>query len=737
MAKLKPRARLIRTIGDRLISGPEAAIIELVKNSYDADSPSIEIAITPPTSINTGKIVITDSGYGMTYENILNNWLEPATDTKKKNNKSRSGTRTVLGAKGVGRFASASLGETIKLVSVAELNGAHQKSILNLDWNVFETTKYLDEVEIDLTHELCSSIEKTGVSIEICNLSTIWNKKKLLKLIRELRRLATPSHIENKFEIYLYLDAFSPKLEVPYNFDGPQLLFETNRMAEVLQKQHFNSTSYNLIQPYSINDESDYHLEGAFDNSGAFSGQFIIVRGDKTPIKIYIPGPPLEFGEDSCGPIAIDLKLFDLESDSIEKLFTRMGLKYSDFGLKRARDIISENSGVAIYRSGFRIRPYGESDTDWLKLEKRRVQNPSKRIGHGQISGSIHVSSEDESHLIERSSREGLETNSAFERLIDLITNVLIKIEQKRFDFRAKAGISRKPVKSIEKARKIASLESLTKAVQNLSVEEQKPLLLKIEKETQSLTKTLDEIEAYQKLLESRAALGMVVAQVVHDGRTYLEPISSSAKSIIDNAPFLLEESKKGDLVRKYYPTYGQTIRTGAKGLSSLFKSLDPISGRRRGRPLNFSALQVVQSTINLVADEIIQADITINIDIDEGILLYGYSGDLQSALINIIHNAIHWLCTTQLDEKTITLQAIAEEEQMKMSITNNGPPIDEEDVASIFEAGFSLKSDGHGLGLAIAREACRNSKGELYLSTTSSQTKFIIDFPIQRQDAK
>ncbi len=159
----------------------------------------------------------------------------------------------------------------------------------------------------------------------------------------------------------------------------------------------------------------------------------------------------LESGELSCGAIEVDLRLYDLEQESIEKLFERMGLNFSDFGLRNARAMISENTGISIYRTGFRIRPYGEPDNDWLKLEKRRVQTPSKRIGHGQISGTISVGSEAESNLIERSSREGLEANGAFERLINLITNVLIRIEQKRFDFRAKAGISRRPVKRIEK----------------------------------------------------------------------------------------------------------------------------------------------------------------------------------------------------------------------------------------------------------------------------------------------
>ncbi|MEH6734787.1 MAG: sensor histidine kinase [Shewanella sp.] len=733
MAKLKPRARLIRTIGDKLISGPEAAIIELVKNSYDADSTKVEIKITPPSITNDGKITIKDFGHGMSYDNIINDWLEPATDTKNTNRTSRSGNRTVLGAKGVGRFASASLGKTIKLTSVAEIGSQYQTSSLQLDWSIFESNKYLEDIEIDIIQQVSSDPENTGVLIEINDLLTTWDQKQVRKLIRELRRLATPQHGSSKFDIYLFLDDFNIDLEHPYNFDGPLLLFESNRMAEVLQKHSNVETSSNLIKAYSINEESDYHLKGAFDTDGKFTGQFTIVRGDNLPINITLDAPPLEYGELSCGPVEIDLKLFDLEKDSVEKLFTRMGLDYSDFGLNRARAIISESTGIAIYRTGFRIRPYGEPDNDWLKLENRRVQNPSKRIGHGQISGSIHVSSEQDSNLVERSSREGLETNSSYERLIELITNVLIKIEQKRFDFRAKAGISRKPTKNIDKARSIASLDSLTKAIGNLAHEDQKPLLLKIEKESQALTKTLDEIEAYQRLLESRAALGMVVAQVIHDGRTYLDPISSSAKSIINNTPYVLEDNPKGELIRKYYPTYGQAILDGSKGLALLFKSLDPISGRRRGRPLEFSALDNINNTLNLSDELLIESSIEVEVGIDESLKLFGYSGDLQSALMNILHNAIHWLNSTQNDDKRIKIMAKVDNSVAYISIENNGPVIDEQDREAIFEAGFSLKSDGHGLGLSIAKEACKNSNGDLNLDFNSIYTRFVIQYPISQ----
>lgn len=737
MAKLKPRARLIRTIGDKLISGPEAAIIELVKNSYDADSPSVEIVIHPPTETHNGKIIVRDSGHGMTYDNILNDWFEPATDTKSKNTLSKSGKRTVLGAKGVGRFASASLGKKISLTSIAKLHDNYQKSSLELDWSIFESNLYLDDIDIDINKTDLKATDSTGVTIEITELATTWDEKKIRNLVRELRRLATPQYeTDSKFDIYLNLEKFDKNNPEPYNFNGPQLLLEANRIAELLEDSNGDNhkkTSSTLITPYKINKESDYHLKGLFNTDGQFNGTFTIIRGDNQTLSLKLDAPPLEIGELSCGAVEVDLRLYDLESESIEKLFERMGLKFSDFGLRNARLMISENTGIGIYRTGFRIRPYGEPDNDWLKLENRRVQNPSKRIGHGQISGTINVGSESTSHLIEQSSREGLEKNSAFERLITLVTNVLVKIEQKRFDFRAKAGISRKPAKQIDKARELSSLESITKAISNLAEKDQRPLLLRIEKESKALTKALDEIEAYQRLLESRSALGMVVAQVIHDGRTYLDPISSAAKSIINNAPLVLEKSPKGDLVRRYYPTYGQAILDGSKGLASLFKSLDPISGRRRGRPIEFSAIENIKATLNLLDELLIESSVNVQLKIDKKLNLYGYSGDLQSAMMNILHNAIYWLTTTENNKKTIQITSSIEDSMAKISVSNNGPLIDAQDFETMFEAGFSLKTEGHGLGLSIAKEACKNSNGDLTLDCSSVDTCFVITYPISQ----
>ncbi|MGQ5484394.1 hypothetical protein ACUHZR_04980 [Photobacterium damselae subsp. piscicida] len=107
--------------------------------------------------------------------------------------------------------------------------------------------------------------------------------------MRELRRLATPqSENDFPFDIYLDLKFFSIDNKAPYNFNGPQMLFETNRIAEVIENDSpdFSSTSRTLITPYKISKESDYHLKGSFDGRGNFEGTFNIVRGDNIPLPL-------------------------------------------------------------------------------------------------------------------------------------------------------------------------------------------------------------------------------------------------------------------------------------------------------------------------------------------------------------------------------------------------------------------------------------------------------------------
>ncbi|MYN42861.1 GHKL domain-containing protein [Duganella sp. FT109W] len=731
MAKLKPRARIIRTIGDQLISGPEAALIELVKNSYDADSTWIKIKIAPKCdSYPDGLVHVFDNGHGMTESEIECKWFEPATDEKKNNRFSRSGKRIMLGAKGIGRFASARLGSLTTISSIAYVKDNYEKTELTVDWRDFESSKYLEDLDIPLHSQYLKGKNSTGFSVKINDSRVAWTEKSLEKIIGELRRLISPTDVRGDFNIYLDLSEFKKTNteDSSSGIDGDDILRKS--IAETNSEIIYVDETYALIKPYQIQDKADYVLTGKYDSLGGFEGQFQIERGDNVSQKISIPPSPMGSDEEKCGPFSIRIQIYDREPEAVEALFQRMGLDVKKIGVRRARQILNENAGIAVYRDGFRIRPYGEAENDWLMLESRRIQEPSKRIGHTQTSGQIFIADEALSNLIERSSREGFEHNGAFERLRGLITATLVRAEEKRFDYRQNAGLSRKPVGDVAHIKELANLSSLVTAAQALPLENRKIFLEKIKKESDALTKSLDEIDAYKKLLESTSALGMVVARVIHDGRRYLEPMSYAAVSLVEGKDALFDQTTKGEVIRKYYPIHAETINTGVKGLSSLFKALDPVSGRRRGKPGKFLIQEVVETAVDFLRDSLIENGIEVTYSGDNPVFGYGYKGDLQSSLLNILDNAIHWLSTVTKNDKKIGILFSVSKNESLISISNNGPLIDLENSQKLFDAGFTLKSEGHGLGLLIAREACRASKGDIYYEDHAIETTFVIKFP-------
>ena len=103
---LRPRANIIRMIGDELISNDTVAVTELVKNSYDADATRVCIRFSGDISNGAGTIEVVDDGTGMSLDTVLSAWLEPAFSTKRQQRRSGRGRR-MLGEKGVGRFAAA------------------------------------------------------------------------------------------------------------------------------------------------------------------------------------------------------------------------------------------------------------------------------------------------------------------------------------------------------------------------------------------------------------------------------------------------------------------------------------------------------------------------------------------------------------------------------------------------------------------------------------------------------
>ncbi|MBT2145680.1 MULTISPECIES: sensor histidine kinase [unclassified Rhodanobacter] len=732
MPKLRPRARIVRTIGDQLISGPEAALIELVKNAFDADSPSVRITISPPAdgiwTGDNGTITVSDAGHGMSGNDLLEKWFEPATSDKVERRLSPK-NRTMLGAKGVGRFATARLGKRLHLRTARKIPG-HRLEISEIDvnWDRFEQATYLDQIDIPISTKPGGRGEAQGVRLEIHALRDKWTKKQLEQLIRELRRLASPIRTrEDEFRIYLDLSGFHEEI---HGFDGQSLV--SGLLAGI--EEEGGQPDPTEIRPFGIDRVFHYMVKGTFDSKGRFKGTLVNQRGDAKAQPIDIPASELQPEEASCGKVNLRLNIYDREGNAIVELFEKLGL--GGIGRLDAKRVLDENIGIGIYRNGFRIRPYGDAETDWLELERMRVQNPSRKLGLNQVWGLVEIQGEKESGLVERSSREGLEHNGAFERLKRLVTELLAQVESIRQDFRQTAGLSRKSTVDTGEMRNRANLRATTRAVADLPLRYRNRIERAIKQDSVALKTSIAELETYQQVLASRSTLGLVVSQVLHDGRRYLSDISTRSKRLADGAPRLEEQSAFGSHFRASFGKEAKSVHSSAGHLSKLFKSLDPISGKKRGRPKIFSVEEIIDRCINLYGDALGQLSIESDIQsAGNTALVTGYESDLMAAVLNIIDNAVHWLGSSPVRPRRIRFAISQSKQYVRLAISNNGPVVAERFHANLFNPGFSLKTEGSGIGLAIAREAMRASKGDVAFDSEAEETTFVIE--MRRAPAK
>ncbi|MGV2794719.1 ATP-binding protein, partial [Clostridium perfringens] len=139
----RPRARLMSQLGEQLIKDETIAVLELVKNAYDADAKNVTVTIENVDDLDSSKIIIEDDGDGMTYDVVKNIWMEPGTDHKEKklremiekNEKSKLG-RLPMGEKGIGRFGVHKLGHKVTLITRSIDN---PEVFLSIDWSVFSS----------------------------------------------------------------------------------------------------------------------------------------------------------------------------------------------------------------------------------------------------------------------------------------------------------------------------------------------------------------------------------------------------------------------------------------------------------------------------------------------------------------------------------------------------------------------------------------------------------------------
>lgn len=720
----QPRAKIIRTIGDQLISGPEAAIIELVKNSYDADASCVSIKFFPPLSEGECRIEVSDDGHGMTLDDIRQKWMEPATASKSKERLSRSKNRKVMGSKGIGRFASAKLGDIMSLVSTAEHKGQLETILIpELDWSIFTDDVYLQDIEIDYISQPAS--DNTGTLIEIRNTKQTWNEVRLKQLHLELRKLISPRAVLDDegqdFKIFLDLSLCTKST---CGFAGDRIVTPSADPKPGGKHQ---------VLAFPLLTACDYELIGSFDRAGKFEGTFQIKRAGRAPESIVLEAPK---NDDALSPGAfhVQLSIFDRESETIKNNMKVAGM--SDTTAAEAKKMLDSIAGVSIFRNGFRIRPYGDSQNDWLTLDSRRVQNPSMKIGRNQISGVISVGDQHATDLLERSSREGFEDNVAFQRLTYLVLLLLDQFaEPKRYAFRSDAGIARKKDVTFDETRELAELTKVRKLVAKLEPKERAQAERIISEQSVKLQDRIEQLQERHRILEAKSSLGAIIGEVLHEGSPAARYIAETSDQLLLRYKSLLEGKGPGfEASKKAFSRKLPFIKDYGFRLNGLFMNLEPLAGGKRGKPTFFYPIHTIDGARELFTSHNIPIETSIEA---KNLELIGYPSDLTTAVINIIGNSIYWLTEHKTPNPHIQVKISRDGDNAIILIEDNGPGIPAEFSEKIFEVGFSLKSNGTGLGLNIARETLARSGAKLFFHERfSGGSQFEIKFPVKKLSA-
>lgn len=699
--KIRPAGRHILTIGEDLIKDKFAAIVELVKNSYDADSPDVNVVFSLDKVKNVMKIIVEDSGIGMTRADVVNKWLVPSTTYKAVVRKSDNG-RIMQGRKGIGRYAASILGIDL-LMETTDKNG--EKTTIYLMWDKFRKAKYLDEVEVLVDSKKEDQKSGTKITIEAsmeeyCE----WIASDQIKSLKhELRKLISPK-VDGVFE-----EDFKIKLS----------------FCDFYEDDTKNTEEY--MEPYPILELFDYQIRGALDKSG--NGVFeYINKKTKNTIEEDIK---VAYGETHCGNLVFDIRVYDRGPEDISALINR-GLADNDgepLSKSETKVLLDNINGVGVYRNGFRIRPLGDPGYDWLDLNAQRIQNPSMKIGHNQIVAYVHIQSEEESNLEEKSARDGLKDNFAYKQLVAITGKIIVLLEERRFKYRERLELGR-PKRKIEKQlEELYDYSSLKKDIStNLKkarisepiIEE---ILILIAKEQQKKNIIADDIKNIVAIYQGQATLGKIIDAVLHEGRRPL----GYFKNQLPNLDFYTNKFKR----KPDNPSVDKIIEI-ASGIErntdifiKLFGRLDPLAAKKRSAKKIISLKKLFNDLSGIFEQELKQ--IKLKIDIDEKATFKGWEQDLYAIFANLIENSIFWINQQNPQIKIINIKAEGSENYLHVDYIDSGPGIDAAMIESqiIFEPRFTTKKFGSGLGLSIAGEAAHRNGLELKALQSDSGAHF------------
>ncbi len=652
-----------KLIGRENVSKLDGAILELVKNTYDADA-TVCILYYEKT---TDTLYIADNGTGMTEDVILKHWMTIGSSSKKINFKTQKG-RVQTGAKGIGRFALDRIADNCNLLTISK----EEHLIWKVDWNVFEfgqkitdVTAELDKSEISFV-DFCGNLKNakfieliknkfigTGSVFKLTNLRDSWDKLTIESISSNLKTLIPPEFKE-VFNIYFFEENTTIE-DAALLQDGDDFSFDYRIKFSVFEN--------GKVQIKINRDEFDFG--DVFDKVTSAAGFDATEKAyfKNTPIVIDTTFTDVLRSKSSVKNTIGDFKgtLYFAKLTAVKS--DREKYYYKD--ITGRHDIRDSFGGIRIYRDGFRVRPYGDpksSSMDWLMLAGRKNKSPAAvshptgawRVNSDQMHGSVYISRTNIT-LPDQANRQGIVETEEFQLLQEFLKNVIRLFERDR------QFVCRKLDEYYELLHPTAQIEKELddKIKQDAKKEEQakrnnsnySPEYMDIKKVSALVEKkdsTIRQLETELQMLRVLATTGIVTNTYIHEIKDITHKLGMKIKMAKESLQF----DKNLNAAYKYI--------LEANEIRSFFTSWFKVtvdSVRRDKRTMRKT--DISELITKLVSDwqlALSPKKIVINCIIDN-IAFRCFPYEIESILNNLIANSASSFDATRSAEKNIAIR--------------------------------------------------------------------------------
>ena len=727
-------ARAAKLIGMENFANAEGAVVELVKNGYDADADICVVVVDIRQTASESRLYIIDNGCGMTSETIVKHWMTIGTNDKLVNERTEGKNRIKSGAKGIGRFALNRLGRKAEMITFTDSKGGWLWSV---DWLSFERANVLSDIKATLDpisiEEAKRKISNFGLDrlpitdwfvekyfhgtiLCISDLIDEWEETNLNSLQKNLENLI-PEHVHSVFGLYLFnmqdltwggkinpaeYDEFDYKVTAKYeggrtinvNIERNELnvsLLETNYSRvftrKDMQKEPYRIEDFHKKTVGHVLTVNDNVKQELLDKVGSFTFSFYFIKNstqderDKDGFKKYP---------------------YNIVDSSYRKAW------------------LSKFGGVRIFRDDFRVRPYGENGNDWLDLGRRQAQSPGGagqklggyRIRPNQIAGVVNISRINNPSFEDKSSREGIQENDAFALFKNLLLKIISVFELDRNYIMYNLSEQYKVEHPVEQRAK----DIVKKALQYNEEQSEKNKDIKILASSyQSLEQELEDKEKELAMIRSLASMGISVATFNHELRSImlrLLPRNELLRSILmKNLPV---ERFEGQRFGNPYKELDIMKGEDEKLYNWLQYSLHSIQRNKRDKKkiyLSDYFQRFTESWHPTLSKKNISIELKLN-GIDKA-AVNAIEMDLDSVYNNFVANSINAFLKSREESKRININVFNDHGYVVVDFIDNGcglSPEYQNNPDVIFNAFETSTVDnknnkiGTGMGLFIAK---------------------------------